>query len=282
MAELMTVDPYLPEPAYRQLAAILAAPTEPFHADFAPAHVQFDLVQLYLYVHRVAGLAPGVYRPWPEHGKLEQIRSGDQRLIAAALSLQQDLAGNACVAFSMIADLDRAATAAGDRGYRHAHFLAGAIGHRLYLAAEALGVSQQSGKTGGAGAFGHRLLDLDQRDDGAHNRQDPTLLLVAFGAGMGFSAVSPWPNAGVSATTFNIATGLYLIVLAMLFAIPTLSGHAREPKKDDKKPAAKKDDKKPEPKKDDKKPEPKKEDKKPAPKKDDKKPEPKKDDKKKQ
>jgi SagB-type dehydrogenase family enzyme len=79
---------------------------------------------------------------------LEKILSGDQRVAAAGLSLGQDLAGNACVAFSMIADLDRAARAHGDRGYRYAHFEAGAIGHRLYLAAEALGL----GATG-IGAF---------------------------------------------------------------------------------------------------------------------------------
>jgi SagB-type dehydrogenase family enzyme len=79
---------------------------------------------------------------------LEQIRSGDQRVAAAGLSLGQDLAGNACVAFSMIADLDRAARSHGDRGYRYVHFEAGAIGHRLYLAAEALGL----GATG-IGAF---------------------------------------------------------------------------------------------------------------------------------
>jgi nitroreductase len=48
----------------------------------------------------------------------------------------------------MIADLDRAARTHGDRGYRYAHFEAGAIGHRLYLAAEALGL----GATG-IGAF---------------------------------------------------------------------------------------------------------------------------------
>jgi hypothetical protein len=43
-----------------------------------------------------------------------------------------------------------------------------------------------------------------------------TLVLLAFGAGMGFSAVSPWGNSGVSAGTFQISTGLYLIVVAML------------------------------------------------------------------
>ena len=43
-----------------------------------------------------------------------------------------------------------------------------------------------------------------------------TLVLLAFGAGMGFSAVSPWSNSGVSASTFQIGTGIYLIVVAML------------------------------------------------------------------
>jgi hypothetical protein len=43
-----------------------------------------------------------------------------------------------------------------------------------------------------------------------------TLVLLAFGAGMGFSAVSPWGSSGVSASTFQISTGIYLIVVAML------------------------------------------------------------------
>ena len=124
-------------------------------ADFAGAR----FIALFLYVHRVDGLEPGVYRFWPARRELEQIKSGDQRVAAAGLSLGQDLAGNACVAFSMIGDLDRAARAYGDRGYRYVHFEAGAIGHRLYLAAEALGL----GATG-IGAFYddevHRYLNL--------------------------------------------------------------------------------------------------------------------------
>jgi hypothetical protein len=43
-----------------------------------------------------------------------------------------------------------------------------------------------------------------------------TLVLLAFGVGLGLSVVSPWTSAGVSATTFKIGTGLYLIVIAML------------------------------------------------------------------
>jgi hypothetical protein len=50
-----------------------------------------------------------------------------------------------------------------------------------------------------------------------------TLLLMAFGAGMGFSAISPWANSGVSATTFSVGTGLYFIVIAMLAS--TIGGY---------------------------------------------------------
>jgi SagB-type dehydrogenase family enzyme len=127
-----------------QLATLLAATKQPFYADFASAR----FVHLYLYVHRVAGLAPGVYRYWPERAELEKIKEGDQRLVAAALSLGQDLAGNACLAFSMIGDLENAARSYGDRGYRYVHFEAGAIGQRLYLASEALGL-----RATGIGAF---------------------------------------------------------------------------------------------------------------------------------
>ena len=43
-----------------------------------------------------------------------------------------------------------------------------------------------------------------------------TFVLLAFGIGLGLSVVSPWAGSGVSATTFKIGTGLYLLVIAML------------------------------------------------------------------
>lgn len=43
-----------------------------------------------------------------------------------------------------------------------------------------------------------------------------TVVLIAFGIGLGLSVVSPWSGAGISASTFKIGTGLYLIVIAML------------------------------------------------------------------
>ncbi len=42
------------------------------------------------------------------------------------------------------------------------------------------------------------------------------LLLIAFGAGLGLSAVSPWSDSGVSSTTFSIGTGIYLILVAVM------------------------------------------------------------------
>jgi len=43
-----------------------------------------------------------------------------------------------------------------------------------------------------------------------------TLILLSFGAGVGFSSVSPWSAHTAPATGFHIATGLYFIVTAML------------------------------------------------------------------
>jgi hypothetical protein len=50
-----------------------------------------------------------------------------------------------------------------------------------------------------------------------------SMLLLALGAGLGFSSVSPWSNAGVSSHTFNIGAGLYLIVMAMVAS--TIGGY---------------------------------------------------------
>src|ERR1700726_2792136 len=43
-----------------------------------------------------------------------------------------------------------------------------------------------------------------------------TLLLVAFGAGLGLSAVSPWSDSGISASTFKTGTGIYLVIVAVM------------------------------------------------------------------
>ena len=43
-----------------------------------------------------------------------------------------------------------------------------------------------------------------------------TLLLLSLGAGLGFAVVSPWGSRSASSTSFEIGTGLYFIVMAMI------------------------------------------------------------------
>jgi SagB-type dehydrogenase family enzyme len=107
-----------------------------------------DFVTLYLYLHRVRDFEPGVYRWDRSSCALEQLHRANVERIAAYLSLEQALAGNACFAVSMIANLAEAARVFGNRGYRTVHFEAGAIGQRLYVGAEALGF-----RATGIGAF---------------------------------------------------------------------------------------------------------------------------------
>src|SRR5271155_4747859 len=42
------------------------------------------------------------------------------------------------------------------------------------------------------------------------------LLLIAFGSGLGLSAVSPWSDTGVSASTFKAGNGIYLVIVAVM------------------------------------------------------------------
>jgi hypothetical protein len=43
-----------------------------------------------------------------------------------------------------------------------------------------------------------------------------SLVLLAFGVGIGLSTVSPWSNSGVSSTTFKVGTGIYLVLAAIM------------------------------------------------------------------
>jgi hypothetical protein len=43
-----------------------------------------------------------------------------------------------------------------------------------------------------------------------------SLALLALGAGLGLSSISPWEGSGVSASTFKNATGIYLVLVAVM------------------------------------------------------------------
>ncbi|MGB6546282.1 MAG: SagB/ThcOx family dehydrogenase, partial [Candidatus Acidiferrales bacterium] len=141
-----------------------------------------NFVTLYLYVHRVRDCEPGVYRWHTSTRTLEQLHRADVQRIATYLSLEQPLAGNACFAVSMIADLARAARAFGNRGYRYAFFEAGAIGQRLYVGGEALGWNAT-----GIGAFYdddvHRYLGFLDEEKDSDSRTLPRQVIYHFAVG---------------------------------------------------------------------------------------------------
>jgi hypothetical protein len=43
-----------------------------------------------------------------------------------------------------------------------------------------------------------------------------SLALVGLGVGLGLSSISPWSDSGVSATTFKVTTGIYLVLVAIM------------------------------------------------------------------
>src|ERR1700709_1517362 len=43
-----------------------------------------------------------------------------------------------------------------------------------------------------------------------------SLALLALGAGLGLSSISPWADSGVSAATFQNATGVCLVLVAVM------------------------------------------------------------------
>jgi SagB-type dehydrogenase family enzyme len=117
----------------QELATALWAAARPW-----PADVPSGLVDVYLVVNAVDGVAPGAYAFWPGRG-LELIRPGSLRNEAAYLTLEQALGGDAAATIFFLAPLDAIVKAWGDRGYRLANLDAGLAGGRAYLAAYAQG-----------------------------------------------------------------------------------------------------------------------------------------------
>jgi SagB-type dehydrogenase family enzyme len=120
-------------------------------------------VELLLAVHRVAGLDPGLYRYRPDEARLAALLKADLRGPLVRSCLGQDKAGACAVAFFVVANLRHAIESLGERGYRDLLIEAGGIGQRIYLAAEAAGLSARN-----LAAFRdddlNRLLALDGRE----------------------------------------------------------------------------------------------------------------------
>lgn len=121
-------------------------------------------IHLLLFVHRIEGLAPGLYVflrndpaeallrrelsadfEWqavagcPAHLRLFRLVSADVQNIARALSCHQDIAADGAFSLGMLAEYETS-LADGPWVYRHLFWEAGMLGQVLYLEAEAAGV----------------------------------------------------------------------------------------------------------------------------------------------
>ena len=145
---------------YRMLDRTLPRPDcPPWSAQPLPSRIH-----LLLFVHRVDGLAPGLYLflrdpaaepdlrqactaefEWlpvsdaPSHFRLYRLVAADARNAARALGCHQDIAADSAFSLAMLAEFE-AALAEGPWMYRRLFWEAGMVGQVLYLEAEAAGV----------------------------------------------------------------------------------------------------------------------------------------------
>ena len=116
-----------------ELGTIMATSRSWLRADF-PA-----MVEPYVIVNAVDGIASGAYCYGRETGSFELLKAGDFRSEAGYLCLEQLLGADCSALICYMTNLDRLLNALGNRGYQVAHLEAGILGGRAYLAAYSLG-----------------------------------------------------------------------------------------------------------------------------------------------
>lgn len=130
---------------------------------------------LYLAVHNVQGLTPGVYAYHPGVHALSLVRRQDNLSNhMATASLYQKVVGRAGVVFVLTLDSRHLPLPDGDRGYRYAALEAGFVGGLVYLQATALGL----GCTGIGAFFDDEVAGLV----GSNPTKEPVIYLLAVGA----------------------------------------------------------------------------------------------------
>jgi SagB-type dehydrogenase family enzyme len=121
---------------FEELSTALDRATRGVAADFLEPPGA-TLLDLYLIVNAVEGLASGAYYYRRTERSLELLREGRFRGAAGRLALGQELAADAAVNVYSLVDLPRVLERFGNRGYRAAQLEGGITGGRLYLAAYA-------------------------------------------------------------------------------------------------------------------------------------------------
>jgi SagB-type dehydrogenase family enzyme len=150
----------------RELSDLLAFGYRPdllASEDSLPRYFDSGLLETFLVVHDVAGLAPGVYYFAPRHMELRPIKQGVFREETFHIALGQELARDAACVMIHTADLVAAVGRYGNRAYRYLHLDAGHIGQRVNLGA----IRSRLGVSGIGGFFDNevnQLLGVPERE----------------------------------------------------------------------------------------------------------------------
>lgn len=133
-----------------------------------------NALETFLYIRRVEGIKPGLYRFLPIEHKLLLV--SDDSEIESKICDEFSTVGvakKAAVVFIWTAVYERMACMFGERAYRYIYLDAGHVGQNLYLAAQTLGL-----KTCALGAFDDEQLNKNLGLDGEEQ-------FVVYGAGVG-------------------------------------------------------------------------------------------------
>lgn len=114
----------------------------------APSSGALYPIEIYVVVHQVEGIDPGVYHyAFREHA-LEQVRAGDFRGRVVDQAIAQEFLGQCGVVLFLTNILQRMRPKYQDRSYRYGLLEAGHVGENAYLAATSMGLGAC-----GVGAF---------------------------------------------------------------------------------------------------------------------------------
>ncbi len=129
--------------------------------------------EVYVVVHTVAGLDPGLYHYDLRDHSLTLLELGDLRDVILRAGLEQDMLAQADVVFVLAAVVDRVRHKYGERGWRYIYMEAGHISQNIYLQATSLGLGSAV-----AGAF---LDDEVNKIIGADGKHEVSVYLHAVG-----------------------------------------------------------------------------------------------------
>jgi SagB-type dehydrogenase family enzyme len=106
----------------------------------APSAGALYPIEMYVVIHAVEDIVPGVYHYAAEGHELDQLRTGDFRMDVARAALDQEIALSANVVFVWTAIFERSKWKYRQRAYRYIYLDAGHIAQNVALGAVALGL----------------------------------------------------------------------------------------------------------------------------------------------